>query len=334
MSLQHFPYRTDASIRIARLLKLLNLIRTQNDERPRRIPEMAFQCDCSRATLHRELRFLKREGLISCLRKGVYCLETRGGSLPITSLTAEDALALALARGLLDRPDVPMRSEILAALDRITAVLSAPMRELFQKATSTIRAEPTGGDLGNAPLPVVIESWMHHQTLEMDYDSRSSGRRWRLLDAYQVTAEGGLWMVHGYCHENEKILAFALDRIHEARLTDLTFTRDEDAWKSYEETEGSFLGLRGGDLVTVRVRFSPEVAPYALRTHRWPRTLTATPEPDGSVLLTGTVRGTEGIVVELLRWRRHAHVEGGPELRAAMAAEIAALTALYADEPT
>lgn len=50
-------------------------------------------------------------------------------------------------------------------------------------------------------------------------------------------------------------------------------------------------------------------------------------EPNGALLLTGTTQGMEGLLVELLRWRRHAHVVGGPELRARMTEEIRAMAA-------
>jgi hypothetical protein len=46
-------------------------------------------------------------------------------------------------------------------------------------------------------------------------------------------------------------------------------------------------------------------------------------------LLTGIAQGVDGILVELLRWRRHATVEGGPELLRTIRAEIAALQKKY-----
>ena len=36
-----------------------------------------------------------------------------------------------------------------------------------------------------------------------------------------------------------------------------------------------------------------------------------TAQENGTLRLTGQVQGTEGIVPELLRWRRHCWVEGG-----------------------
>ena len=73
---------------------------------------------------------------------------------------------------------------------------------------------------------------------------------------------------------------------------------------------------------------SPIVAPYAA-SRQWPTGLTLTPLPTGEARLTGSVQGVDGMVAELLRWKRYVVVEGGPDLRAAMVAEIDAMAQAY-----
>lgn len=326
-------YRSDATVRVARLFKLLGLIRAWNRKHCPTAVEMALQCGCSRATLFRDLRLLQDEGLIAPDNQRGYLFLDKGMSFPMVPLSAEDALALALARSLLVRPDIPMRQEIQSALDKAASAFSPRIRKLFVQATAGIVSAPQGPDLSQAPLATLIEGWLKRTTIEMDYDSIRSGRRTRLLDPYLVTAEGGLWMVHGWCHENRALLTFALDRLHTAQITPRSFERDEDAWSAFIEEEGVFLGLRGGPPVAVQVRFSPEVARYALRHSRWPKGLSTAKQPDGTVLLTGTASGVDGIVVEVLRWRRYACVEGGPELLAAVRAEIEEMAKFYRTPP-
>ena len=99
-------------------------------------------------------------------------------------------------------------------------------------------------------------------------------------------------------------------------------------WAAFAATQGVVGGVRGGSSAPVDVVFLPPVASYA-RDHRWPAGLTLTPEAAGAVRLTGVAQGLEGLVAELLRWRRYCRVEGGPELRARMAEEVQAMAALY-----
>jgi len=133
-------------------------------------------------------------------------------------------------------------------------------------------------------------------TVEIGYRSRSRGEQsWRRVDPYAVAArEGQYWELQGWCHRNQEIRTFALS-----------------------ETA-----------ITVNVVFSAEVAVYAA-DRQWPEGLTLTAQENGTMRLTGQVQGTEGIVPELLRWRRYCRVEGGAELKAQIAEEIRAMAALY-----
>ena len=105
----------------------------------------------------------------------------------------------------------------------------------------------------------------------------------------------------------------------------------EEEWSAFAAVKGVVGGVRGGTAVSVDVLFLPPVAGYA-RDHRWPEGLILAMEADGTARLTGLAQGVEGLVAELLRWRRHCRVEGGPELRAWMAEEVRAMAALYETE--
>ena len=124
--------------------------------------------------------------------------------------------------------------------------------------------------------------------------------------------QGRRWHLHGWCHKHQVIRTFTLEAIQEFRLLPSAFERNEAAWRAFRGQEGVVGGLRMGSPIPVKVRFTEEVATLALRS-RWPTGLAVQEEAEGSVLLSGTALGTEGILVELLRWRRHAQVLGGEE---------------------
>lgn len=325
-------FRSDATVRVARLFKLLGLIRTQGTKHVHTIEEFTQLLDCARATVFREIKLLEDEGLVGRDGKGGYFLLERGQVFPTPPLSAADALALAVAQTVLVRPDTPLSQEISSALEKASSGFSPKLRTLLRQAARQLQSTPTGPSLQekHSALSALFQGMLQNQTVSMDYESHRSGRSWRELDPYHISQEQSGWMVHGWCHKNRQILSFALDRLVAAELTEGAFQRDEEAWARFWEPEGVFAGLRGGELVEVRVCFAPKVAEYALRSNRWPKGLEAKLQEDGSVLLMGAARGTGGILVQLLRWRRYAQVEGGAELRAAMIAELAAMAGLYA----
>ena len=117
------------------------------------------------------------------------------------------------------------------------------------------------------------------------------------------------------------------------RLTEERFALRGEEWRAFAGAKGVMGGVRSGTAITVDVVFSAEVAVYAA-DRQWPEGLTLTAQENGTLRLTGQVQGMEGIVPELLRWRRHCHVLGGPALRAAMAEEAHAIAALYPTDTT
>ena len=95
-------------------------------------------------------------------------------------------------------------------------------------------------------------------------------------------------------------------RIYNIRATGEVFARRDDEWSTFAGALGVVGGLRSESTVDVNVGFSPEVADYVMR-HPW----------------------TNGILPDLLRWRRHALIMGGPELREALVEELEIMTQLY-----
>jgi predicted DNA-binding transcriptional regulator YafY len=260
-------------------------------------------------------------------------------------MTANDAMALALARGLLINTNaaLPFAAEIAAALEKATAGLTPALRSVLEAASHALTDQGgTARDYSHAPVGLLLEAISRRQTVEMEYESRSSRtRERRAVDPYRLDRRDGRYFeLHAWCHRHQQVRTFALDRISDVRLTGQTFT--PRPWD--ESDEGVVGGLRGGPPVLVEVRFDAVVAPYA-RERRWGFAVTFEEcdrgecdrpgddrrPPPGSIIMRGVVRGVEGIVRELLAWMRHAEVLGGPALRARMAEEVRALAALYAE---
>ena len=324
---------SEALQRVARLFKIVALVRSQPPGRPLGRQELADACECSTRTVQRDIRLLQEASIpIEYVEsKRAYVLPEKDWVFPVASLTAEDALALALARGVVGTPGLPQAARLMATLDKLTGSLPPALCELMCEAAQVVRPGQPVRDYSQAPLTELVAAAGAGRTLEVDYRSRSRGgeRSWRRVDPYAVQARAGqFWELHGWCHRNGGIRTFALDQVFGVRETGEGFRVRAAEWEAFASAKGVVGGVRGGASVGVEVAFGPAVAAYA-RDHRWPEGLALTPQADGSARLTGAAQGADGLVAELLRWRRHCRVVGGPELRARMAEEVRAMAALY-----
>lgn len=322
--------------RVIRLLKIvLRLQQRRSDERIGRAI-LAEECSTTIRSISRDIELLQNPPLSLPLTYDAatrtYLLAKSGWSLPVLSLTLEDVLALALARGLLSVPGFPHQDLVLPALDKATSGLPPALRAQVASAADALQTGPLARDYSHAPVLPLMDAAASRLTVEIYYQSRSGGHlAWRRVDPYEVSLRRAQhWEMHGWCHTRQGVRTFALDQVRQMRPTPAPFVRREPEWRSFREAAGIIGGLRGGPEVGVEVVFDPDVAAYVL-DREWPKTLRLRPQGNGSVLMTGTVQGTDGILVELLAWRRHALVRGGPELRARMREEVAAMAGRYSD---
>lgn len=86
-------------------------------------------------------------------------------------------------------------------------------------------------DFFNSPFPVIefdekfYNIWKvgvaKRLTVQMKYDSNTSGVTDRLVDPYQSSAPYG----KGYCHKNKEVRRFRFDRVIDIKLTDKKFEK-------------------------------------------------------------------------------------------------------------
>ncbi len=322
--------------RVARILKIITRLRQRQptEQLGRRVLADEFGCDPR--TIQRDIELLQvfmHLPLTYDRALKTYLLEPQDDTRLSLSLTVEETLALALARGLLATPGFPLKDVVLATLDKVVFHLPVAVQDILSQSEQTFHADALARDYSQAPLAPLIEAARAGQTLELFYKSRSSKQlTWRCVDPYEVTLRSGqFWELHGWCHTRQAIRTFALDKIEQVRPTSTLFTRHEQEWTEFQAAGGVLSGLRGEASITVDVIFDACVADYAL-DRQWPKTLRLCVLPDGSVQMTGIAQGTDGLLVELLSWRRHVLVKGGPELRARIKAEVQAIAARYKED--
>jgi predicted DNA-binding transcriptional regulator YafY len=325
---------SDALARVARLFKIVTLVGAPEAGCPLGRQELAEACGCEVRTVQRDLALLGEAGIPIeyDVRRKTYRLLEQGWVFPVASLTARDALALALLRGIASQAGLPQGKALRETLDRLTGSLPPGLTALLREMSAGVQWGAPVRDYSAAPLAALQEAMGEGEAVELDYVSRSRGERsWRRVDPYAVEArEGRFWELHGWCHRNGAIRTFALDQVRGLRGIGAYFAVREAEWAEFRSARGVVGGIRG-EGVPVEVVFVPPVAVYA-QDQRWPSGLSVTLESGGCVRLTGMVSSVSGLVPELLRWRRFCHVKGGIELRMRMAEEVRAMAALYEEE--
>lgn len=324
--------RSDVT-RVTRLLKIIARLRYRRPAEQVGRQALADEFGCNPRTIQRDIELLQvfmHLPLTYDRAAKTYVLKPDTDAQLSVTLTVEETLALALARGLLTAPGFPLKDAVLAALDKATSQLPVVIKDMLSQSEQTFHAEALARDYSQAPLAPLMEAARAGKTLELFYQSRSSKQlTWRRIDPYEVVLRNGqYWELHGWCHTRQAIRTFALDKLQQVRSTSALFTQRAREWAEFQAIGGVLGGLRGETPVTVDVVFDACVAAYAL-DRQWPKTLRLDVLPDGSVQMTGIVQGTDGLLVELLSWRRHVLVKGGPELRARIEAEVQAIAARY-----
>ena len=324
---------SDPVAQALRLFSVLTLLASRRSGQTIGRAELAQACHCSTKTIQRDLDDLKSAYIpieYDPIERTYLLPDKQHWTLPAASLNSSDALALALVRAWMaeNANALPFAAQISAALDKVTAGISPVLQQRMHSVAAALSEQ--GGlarDYSRAPLETLANAITRHQTLEVLYDSRSSGEcSLRQMDPLRLDRRDGRYLdLQAWCHKHKIVRTFALDRMLTARPTGRTF---EPRAVTLDDS-GVVGGLRSDVQIEVVVRFDKIVAAFA-RERNWSFAATFTEAAEGSVIMRGKVQGVDGMVRELLSWRRHATVLGGPELRAAMREEVGALSALYA----
>ena len=149
----------------------------------------------------------------------------------------------------------------------------------------------------DATLDVVLRCLVNQRTMRVDYAGLWRGEpRTHEFDPYTLTLyRGGLYLI-GKSHVHRKIVYLAVERIAAAQAMDATFAYPR-RYSPERHTDGVF-GIVDGPETEVAIRILGEQGAGLLQSRRLHPTQRFTQEPDGTMLLTMRVRGTE----ELKNW--------------------------------
>ena len=292
--------------------------------------DFAAACGCSERQIGRDLATLRDCGVpFSCSRQRGYFLEEHWSPLLLT-LTMQEVMALLLARqSIVGRAEMPYAHSAQTAFDKIAGLLPTNVRaQMEEEAVAYYSAGKR--NYAAAPWGQLLDAIHKHERLEMNYytigrDATST----RKVDPYHIVWLHGFCHLIVYCHTRLKVINLALDGILSVRPTGETFTVPVSF--SLAEHLRAAAGPMLGEPTEIVVRFDSETARWAKR-RAWEFPHTLIEQPEGTLLLRGTVRGLDDIRKELLAWGRHARVLEPASLATALHEEACAIAALYSPD--
>ncbi len=194
---------------------------------PVTVARLQDELSCSRATVYRDLAFL-RDALMAPVEgdgeSGFRYLtgESDRFELPGLWLSSEELHALLASQQLLARTGGGVLSSMLAPLQQRIEVLLAAQAGVSQWPVDRVRVIPhRGRKLDEASFRTVASGVLERKQLSFDYRARSTDESTkRTVSPQRITHYRDNWYLDAWDHGRDGVRSFAVDRINHARLLD------------------------------------------------------------------------------------------------------------------
>ncbi len=236
------------------------------------------------------------------------------------SFTLAELMALYFSRDLLKvLHGSPMEDALESALQKIGARLPASGHDLLRQLKQQTAVSLTGWkdySKSSKVIDALSRAIRHRLALRVTHKPlKAPEARTRTVDPYRLWyAGGGLYLV-GYDHAKGAVRTFAVERIINITSTNQRFTvRDDFDFEAFQRTA---FPVHGGEPQLVRIRFSPDQAPYIMERH-WHDSQKFCPQDDGSLIMELQIGSLWEVKRWLLGWGVDAEVITPIELRKAI----------------
>ena len=286
--------------------------------------QLAAQLEVTERAARRYVAILREAGVPVDSARGPYGGYRIGRGLRLPPLVFSAAEALGLVMAVLDSSHATADDPVGAALGKIIRALPENVGRQADVMRQHARAAPDREAVrpGIETTSALVAAVAAQRRVSIGYRSQS-GRQWEEdVDPWAVVVRQGRWYLLCHSHRAQAVRAYRIDRIRSAVAGGEHFRAPEDL-----DHVGLLEQHLGADWdFQARVVFDAphdEVAPFVR-----PPMGRLEPSGDGTrCVLTGTTSNPAMYAGEwLAAIPIPCHVEGGPELRAAVAAVAARLT--------
>jgi predicted DNA-binding transcriptional regulator YafY len=251
------------------LTRQWTLVRLLSGRTGRTLAQLRAELGVGKRTVQRDIAALERAGMpvTSEPRNGTvfwHFMERFHAEAPV-SLTLTEQMALYFSKGLL-KPlqGTPMYESLESALHKIGAALPPQSFQFLnglEKAISIRTAGFKDYSLSKEVVELLTRSILHRFTTRITHCTVHFEKGIeREVDPYRLWyANNGIYLV-AYDHRSGELRPFAVERISAVKATNRRFEIPADF--DFEEFSESAFNVIWGDPQEVKIRFSPEQAPY------------------------------------------------------------------------
>lgn len=236
-------------------------------------------------------------------------------------LTPQESLALSIAlRALAHAGAGPLGDLADSALAKVRAVLSARALAGDRLAQQfVVEAEDPDHEERFRTIAAAFEQ---RRAVEIVYFTQGRGEvARRIVQPYALIQFLGAWYAVGHDSLRGEVRVFKIERVREARLTDVSFVIPSD----FDPKKYAASQMLVGDVRTARLRFG---TPWAQTIRdEWPDAVE--PQPDGVVILSLEYANLDWAAAWALSYAPYVEVLEPPELREALVARARAALASY-----
>jgi predicted DNA-binding transcriptional regulator YafY len=309
--------------RYERIIALHRILRSARY--PVTVPRLQDELGCSRATVYRDLAFLRDALMAPVVGDGEagFRYDPEQGNrfeLPGLWLNSEELHALLAAQQLLARSGGGLLSSALAPLQqRIEKLLDehshARDGAVKRWPIERVRVIPhRTRKMDEAAFRSVCSAVLERRQLAFDYRARSTGEKTkRTVSPQRITHYRDNWYLDAWDNEREALRSFSVDRIGGARMLE-TEARDIAEATLDEHLSGSYGIFSGTPKGWATIMFNERAARWVADEH-WHSQQQGRHLPDGRYELKIPYSSSRELLMDVLHYGSDAEIIDPPSLR-------------------
>jgi predicted DNA-binding transcriptional regulator YafY len=304
----------DRSMRGDQLIRQWRVVSLLSGRVGRSLDQLKAELGMTKRTIQRDIAVLEAAGfpVIPESRGGtVYwrLLDSTKESAEL-SFTLPELMALYFSRDLLKvLHGSPMQDALDSALQKIGARLPASGHDLLRRLKDQTAVSVTGWkdySKSSETISALSRAIRRNLTIRIAHKPlRAPEARTRTVDPYRLWYTGGGLYLVGYDHAKSAVRTFAIERVSGVSTTNQRFSVKEDF--DFEAFQRTAFPVHGGEPQLVRIRFSPDQAPYVMERH-WHDSQKFHSQKDGSVIMELQVANLWEVKRWLIGWGADATI--------------------------